>query len=167
MTPFRLLFLCTHNSARSILSEGVARAIAPDEIEAYSAGSNPRGSVHPEALAALTRAGLTTDGLTSKSWDVFAGKDAPTIDLVITVCDAAAQETCPYFSGAPLTVNWGVPDPSAAPETEQAARFDATLARLKARIDALTELKPHTLDRETLKREALAIAAADADPAGV
>lgn len=163
MTPFRILFLCTHNSARSILAEAAANAVSPGRIEAHSAGSAPRGAVRTEALTAIARAGLPTTGLSSKSWDVFAGEGAPAFDLVITVCDAAANEPCPYFPGAPVTVNWGVPDPSDAPENARQAAFEATFDRLHTRIVRLAALPLERLRGAALRAAVRRIAEEDPD----
>ena len=128
---FEVLIVCTHNSARSVLAEGMlnhwARRLGVD-LRAHSAGSAPSGRVNPFALEALQAAGVDTAGLHSKSWDRFSGPDAPPLDLVITVCDSAAGETCPLFAGAPLRVHWGYPDPSHA-EGEDGKRRAFELTR--------------------------------------
>ena len=145
----KILVLCTGNSARSILGEVLLNELGGDRIAAYSAGSHPAGRVNPGALAKLEREGHPTDGLSSKSWDVFTGDDAPAIDLVITVCDNAAGESCPIWNGSPLTVHWGIPDPAAAgPETIDAA-FDQAYASLRRRVEALVALPLESLDPES------------------
>jgi len=124
-----VLILCTHNSARSVLAEGMlnhwAQALGRD-VRAYSAGSAPSGRINPRALQALQAAGIATEGYRSKSWDEFSGAAAPRMHVVITVCDSAAAETCPYWPGSPVKVHWGYPDPSNAPEPDQATAFDLT-----------------------------------------
>jgi arsenate reductase len=145
---FEILVLCTHNSARSVLGECLinhhaARLGRP--VRGHSAGSAPRGRVHPDALAVLTDAGIATDGVHSKSWDVFTGADAPRIDLVITVCDSAAAEACPVFlapdGSAPLRAHWGYPDPSAVDDpVARRSAFDLTRQALGYRVLQLLEL---------------------------
>ena len=137
-----ILILCTGNSARSILAEAALNHRGGGRIAAYSAGSKPKGEPHPEALALLEREGVATAGLSSKSWEVFAGPDAPAMDLVITVCDSAAAETCPVWPGAPLSAHWGVPDPVAvtAPAEAVRAAFETAYRQLGARIDAFLAL---------------------------
>lgn len=124
-----VLILCTHNSARSILAEAMlnhwAARLAKD-VRAFSAGSTPSGRVNPEAIAVLERAGVDTSSLRSKHWDAFDGPDAPRMRIVITVCDAAAAEQCPYWPGSPVKVHWGYPDPSAAPAPEKRGAFELT-----------------------------------------
>ncbi len=148
-----VLVLCTGNSARSILAEVLINALGRDRIRAFSAGSRPAGEVNPGALAKLEREGLPTDGLESKSWDRFAEEGAPAIDLVITVCDNAAGESCPVWPGGPLTVHWGIPDP--AGKTPLDAAFDEAWVKLKRRIEAFVALPFESLDRDSMQ-EALA-----------
>lgn len=151
--PYRILYLCTGNSARSILAEVLTRRLAPDRFVAYSAGSCPRGEVHPMTLALLQSAGLPADGLRSKSWLEFATAEAPAMDFIITVCDRAAGEACPSWPGQPVTSHWSIPDPAAVggpPLVQQAAFRDAMLA-LKQRISLLTELKSDSLERMALR----------------
>lgn len=132
-----VLFLCTANSARSILAEALLRDLGEGRYSAFSAGSKPRGDVNPDALSCLKRHGHSTDGLSSKSWEVFSGADAPKMDLVVTVCDNAAGEACPVWPGHPLTVNWGVADPAGADGAEGGEQaFDLAYARLERRIRA-------------------------------
>lgn len=132
-----LLVLCTGNSARSILLEAILNDLGNGRLKAFSAGSHPAGRVHPAALALLSRAGLPTAGLRSKSWDEFAAPDAPAMDAVITVCGAAAGETCPHWPGAPVRAHWGVADPAAAAPDGQPAAFAAAYALLRRRAEAL------------------------------
>ncbi len=122
-TPYNVLFLCTGNSARSILAEALLNHKARGHFVAYSAGSHPSGSARPEALAQLESAGISTAGLRSKSWDEFATPGAPRMDFVFTVCDNAANEPCPFWPGQPVTAHWGIPDPAAVTGTpEEIAR---------------------------------------------
>ena len=146
-----VLVLCTGNSARSILAEVLLNELGAGRYRAFSAGSRPAGRVNPGAIDKLEREGHSTDGLTSKSWDAFSGADAVPFDLVITVCDNAAGESCPIWNGSPLTVHWGIPDPAAITTDDAAIRdaFDQAYDRLKARIEALVEL--HELDAESLQ----------------
>ena len=146
-----VLVLCTGNSARSILAEVLLNDLGAGRYRAFSAGSRPAGRVNPGAIAKLEREGHSTDGLASKSWDAFSGADAVPFDLVITVCDNAAGESCPIWNGSPLTVHWGIPDPAAITTDDAAIRdaFDQAYDRLKARIEALVEL--HELDAESLQ----------------
>ena len=129
-----VLVLCTGNSARSILGEVLINELGGGKFRAYSAGSCPVGKVNPGALRKLRQEGHSVDGLTSKSWDRFSGGDAPFIDIVITVCDNAAGESCPIWNGAPITVHWGIPDPAADDD------FDAAYARLHQRVEAMAAL---------------------------
>ncbi len=150
---YNLLFLCTGNSARSIMAEVLANQLGKDRFQAYSAGSHPRGTVHPLALQVLNEAGLPTDSLRSKPWDEFAAPGAPEMDLVITVCDRAAGEVCPVWPGHPVTAHWGIEDPAAiegAPEHVRRA-FTNTLHLLQHRISLLLALKLEALDRLVLQ----------------
>jgi arsenate reductase len=124
-----VLILCTHNSARSVLAEGMLNHWATrlgKNIRAFSAGSAPSGRINPHALQALADAGVDNRGFRSKSWDEFTGPDAPAIHIVITVCDSAAAEPCPYWPGSPVQVHWGYPDPSNAAEDQKAQAFELT-----------------------------------------
>lgn len=163
---FNVLILCTHNSARSVLAEAMLNHWAlrlGRELRGYSAGSAPSGRVNPLALEVLASAGVDTAGLRSKSWDEFSGDDAPPLDLVITVCDSAAAETCPVFlggpAGEPLRVHWGYPDPSNAEGGEAGKRraFELTRQALGYRMLQLLALPYPTLDRERLRAELDAI----------
>ena len=129
-----ILVLCTGNSARSIFSEVLINELGGDKFRAFSAGSQPVGEVNPGALKKLRAEGHSTAGLSSKSWNQFSGPGAPAIDIVITVCDNAAGESCPLWNGAPVTVHWGIPDPAAD------GNFDSAYARLRDRIEAMVEL---------------------------
>ena len=129
-----VLVLCTGNSARSILGEVLINELGGDKFHAYSAGSCPVGKVNPGALQKLRQEGHSVDGLASKSWDRFSSSDAPVIDIVITVCDNAAGESCPIWNGAPITVHWGISDPAADGD------FDAAYARLRRRVEAMVAL---------------------------
>lgn len=147
-----ILVLCTGNSARSILLESILNRLgAAEGIRAFSAGSRPAGQVHPQSLRLLVERGYPTDGLRSKSWDEFAGPDAPVMDAVITVCGSAAGETCPFWPGAPVRAHWGVEDPAAAGPASQSAAFEAAYGKLLARTNALLSARPSTLDRVELQ----------------
>ena len=157
-----VLFLCTHNSARSILAEATLNHISTGRFKAYSAGSSPRENQQPNALGllALQAAGISTEGLYSKSWDVFAEPDAPHMDLVITVCDSAAGEVCPYWPGQPATAHWGYADPSAVAggEAQQVEAFRLTLHAIKRCLQLLTSLPPASVDRLMLQTSARRLA---------
>ena len=145
-TPRNVLFLCTGNSARSILAEALlnAPAIGGGRFRGYSAGSQPRGTVHPLALATLRHEGLPTEGLRSKSWQEFADADAPRMDFIFTVCDNAAAETCPIWPGHPVTEHWGLPDPAAAEGSDEDKRraFRDTFEELRRRLKEFVERHP-------------------------
>ncbi|SLN53959.1 arsenate reductase ArsC [Roseisalinus antarcticus] len=139
--PRNVLVLCTGNSARSILGEVLFRDATAGRFRGYSAGSQPKEAPHPDALRLLAEKGHDTTGLASKSWDVFAAPDAPRMDIVITVCDSAASETCPYWPGAPVRAHWGLPDPAGVTDPAARARaFAETYRALAARIDRLMAL---------------------------
>ncbi|PAU65745.1 low molecular weight phosphatase family protein [Pseudomonas sp. PIC25] len=148
----KVLFLCTANSCRSILSEALFNHLAPNGMRAWSAGSQPRGEVHPLSLETLRKAGIATEGLYSKSSDVHESLNP---DLVITVCDKAAGETCPVYFGTALRAHWGLADPSEgeADESTMAIAFDATLAHIRRRIEAFLVLPFAQLDRAGLQTE--------------
>lgn len=152
--PYNVLFLCTGNSARSILAEAILNRIGKGKFVAYSAGSHPNGTVNPNALALLKRLDFPTEGLRSKSWDEFASGGAPQMDFVFTVCDNAANEVCPVWPGQPMTAHWGVPDPAAVDGNQAmiAEAFRETFRLLERRIELLTCLPMKSLDRLSLKR---------------
>ena len=160
--PLNVLFLCTHNSARSILAEALLNHMGHGKFKAYSAGSSPKENQKPNpmALTTLGKAGISTAGLTSKSWDVFATPDAPHMDLVITVCDNAAGEVCPYWPGQPATAHWGYADPSegAGSDAEKLEAFKQTLYRIKKRLDIFTSLPLTSLNKMTLEKTARELA---------
>jgi protein-tyrosine-phosphatase len=151
---YNVLFLCTGNSARSILGEAILNKMGKGKFVAYSAGSMPKGDVNPHALALLQRLGFATDGLRSKSWDEFAKPGAPQLDFVFTVCDNAANEVCPVWPGQPMTAHWGVPDPAAAEgsETKIAQAFRDAFMALQRRIELFANLPVPSLDRMSLKK---------------
>ena len=151
--PLNVLFLCTHNSCRSVIAESILNALGGDRFRAFSAGSHPSGRINPGALAMLERLHYPVDGLRSKSWDAFAAPDAPPIDYIVTVCDDAAGEACPFWPGKPVTAHWGVADPSRADgtETEKIAAFAECHRVLHQRISAFVDLPLASLDREALK----------------
>lgn len=158
VNALNVLFLCTHNSARSILAEALLNHLGDGRFKAYSAGSSPRENQqpHPLALDALTRAGVSTEGLYSKSWDEFGVADAPHMDLVITVCDNAAGEACPYWAGHPATAHWGYADPSEVQgsEADKRAAFSQTLSDIRRRLELLVHLPAADVDRLTLQQSA-------------
>lgn len=150
---YNVLFLCTGNSARSILAEAVLNQTGGQHFRAFSAGSMPTGKVNPFALELLAKNGISTAGLRSKSWDEFAAPGAPHMDIIITVCDQAAGEVCPVWPGQPMTAHWGVPDPAAVEdETARRAAFLNAYTVLGKRISLLTNLKLDTLERMAAER---------------
>ncbi len=159
MRPYNVLFLCTGNSARSILAERLVGQLGQGRFRGFSAGSHPRGAVHPLALAVLREAGLPTEGLRSKGWEEFAEPGAPAMDFILTVCDDAAGELCPVWPGHPTTAHWGIPDPAAATgtEAERMAAFRRAFQRLAARLRLFAALPIEQLDRLALARETAAI----------
>jgi arsenate reductase len=158
-----ILILCTHNSARSVLSEGMLNHLAGKlgkDVRAYSAGSAPSGRLNPFALEALNNAGVETSGYRSKSWDEFVGVGAPEMRVVITVCDSAAAETCPYWPGSPVQVHWGYADPSNAPGGDEAKRaaFDLTRQAIGYRMLQLLQLPLESMNNADLQQALLQIA---------
>jgi protein-tyrosine-phosphatase len=156
--PLNVLFLCTHNSARSILAEALLNHIGRGKFKAFSAGSSPKDNQQPNpmALATLQKANISIEGLSSKSWDVFAEPNAPHMDLVITVCDNAAGEVCPYWPGQPATAHWGYADPSAGEgsDDEKMEAFKQTLHLIKRRLDIFTSLPMASLNKMALEKTA-------------
>lgn len=159
---FNVLFLCTHNSARSILAEAILNHIGGHRFTAYSAGSSPRVNQQPNPLGlqVLAHAGISVEGLRSKSWDEFGAPGAPHMDLVITVCDDAAGEVCPYWPGQPATAHWSYADPSAGDgsDTEKLEAFRQTLLALKRRLDLLVSLPDAKLEKTMLETTARELA---------
>lgn len=149
---FNVLFLCTGNTARSILAEKILAKDGQGKFRAFSAGSQPKGAVNPFALKVLEGFGYPTDGTRSKSWDEFAGEDAPKMDFVFTVCDNAAGEACPYWPGQPMTAHWGVEDPAAVEgsDIEKERAFVTAFRYLRNRISAFVAIPVERLDRLTL-----------------
>lgn len=149
---YNVLFLCTGNSARSILAESILRKDGNGRFRAFSAGSTPKGEVHPLALRALEHMDYPTDGMRSKSWLEFAAPDAPVMDFVFTVCDNAAGESCPLWPGQPMTAHWGIEDPAAAEgtELERQAAFVTAFRYLRNRIDAFVSLPLPSIDKLSL-----------------
>ena len=152
MHPCRVLFICTGNSARSILSEATLNHLGKGRFEAFSAGSQPTGRVNPHALEQLKSAGMPSEGFTSKSWDRFAEEGAPPLDIVITVCDNAANETCPVLFGDFVKGHWGLPDPAAVQGDKALTEaFRQAHALIVRRITALLQLPVETMPRDELK----------------
>lgn len=155
-----VLILCTHNSARSVLSEGMlnhlARKLGKD-VHAFSAGSAPSGRINPHALEALAGAGVSIDGYRSKSWDEFTERGAPQMRIVVTVCDSAAAEQCPYWPGSPVKVHWGYPDPSNAPEADKKNAFELTRQAIAYRMLQLLQLPLDSMDNAQLQAALTAI----------
>lgn len=152
--PFNVLFLCTGNSARSILAEAILNSLGRDRVRAFSAGSQPKGEVHPMALAQLRRANLPTEGYRSKSWSEFSTEEAPRMDFVFTVCDNAANEACPTWPGQPMTAHWGIPDPAAVEGTDadKQSAFARAFMQLQTRISLFLALPMTSLDRMSLQQ---------------
>jgi protein-tyrosine-phosphatase len=150
---YTVLFLCTGNSARSILAEAILNKEGQGKFRAFSAGSQPKGSVNPYALRLLQSLGHETTALRSKSWDEFAKPGAPEFDFIFTVCDSAAGEACPYWPGKPMTAHWGIPDPAAmeGSPAEIAAAFSETFRMLSRRIEAFMALPIAAFDQVSLK----------------
>jgi arsenate reductase (thioredoxin) len=166
--PFNVLILCTGNSARSILGEALINHWGRGKFVGFSAGSSPKGQVHPIALELLQQLKLPTEGLRSKSWDEFARPGAPPLDFVFTVCDNAAGESCPYWPGQPMTAHWGVEDPAAVEgtDTEKWLAFRTAFRELENRIKVFTALPIRTLDRAKLQAHLNEIGRQSLDQAG-
>lgn len=151
---YNVLFLCTHNSARSVMAEAIVNHVTPTrgQFKGYSAGSQPSGKVNPFALEQIAKVGLPTEGIRSKDWNEFTLPDAPVMDFVFTVCDSAASEVCPVWPGQPMTAHWGVPDPSlaAGSDDEKRKAFAQTFALLRSRIQLMASLPIEKLDRLSL-----------------
>ncbi len=156
---YEVLFICTGNSARSILAEGLMNSLGAPRFRAWSAGSHPTGVVNPFALEALAALHIPTDGFCSKNWDEFARPDAPSLDYVFTVCDQAAGEMCPVWIGQPMTAHWGVADPAAfkGDDDEKRQRFRDTAVTLKRRIELMLALPIERLDRVAIQHEVRSI----------
>jgi protein-tyrosine-phosphatase len=161
--PLNVLFLCTHNSARSILAEALLNHLGNGRFKAYSAGSSPRENQQPNPLGlqVLQHAGIATDGLRSKSWDAFSGPDAPHMDLIITVCDNAAGEVCPVWPGHPATAHWGYADPSERPgsDTDKLEAFRSTLYAMRRRLELMLSLPADKLEKALLQTTARELSA--------
>ncbi len=164
---FNVLFLCTGNSARSILAEAIMNRDGKPKFRAYSAGSLPKGTVHPLAIELLQKMNFKTDGLRSKNWEEFAGPDAPPMDFVFTVCDNAAAEVCPVWPGQPMSAHWGVPDPAEeqADPTKQHLAFAEAFRMLNNRIQIFMNLPMDSLDRLALQERLHQIGKAKEEPA--
>jgi arsenate reductase len=152
---FNVLFLCTGNSARSIMAEAILNRVGAGRFKAFSAGSFPRGEVHPAAIAQLKLRNFRTDGLRSKSWEEFAIDGAPPLDFVFTVCDNAAGEMCPIWPGQPMTAHWGIPDPAAVEgnPAQIAAAFADAFGRLHNRLEIFVNLPMASIDRLSLQKK--------------
>lgn len=157
--PYNVLFLCTGNSARSIIAEAILQRLGGDKFNAFSAGSMPKGEVHPAALRVLQLLNHNIDGFRSKSWEEFSKPDAPKLDFVFTVCDNAANEVCPISPGQPMSAHWGLPDPAAVEgsEAEIAVAFNDTYRMLTNRIAPFTALPIAEIDRLSLQNQLNAI----------
>jgi arsenate reductase (thioredoxin) len=165
--PYNVLFLCTGNSARSIMAEAILNRLGAGNFTAYSAGSHPKGQIHPRTLQLLQRMNYATENLRSKGWEEFAARDAPPLDFVFTVCDNAANEPCPIWPGQPMTAHWGVPDPAAAmgTEAEIGLAFSEAYRQLNNRISIFANLPLARLDWLSLKRRLDEIGEASPVPA--
>lgn len=151
MKTYNVLFLCTGNSARSILAEAILDKEGAGRFHAYSAGSFPKGQVHPGSLRLLAELGYPIEGYRSKNWDEFAADGAPTFDFIFTVCDDAAGETCPVWPGHPMTAHWGIPDPAAADPDKQERAFRETYFALQRRIRLFLALPLESIDKMSLQ----------------
>jgi arsenate reductase len=165
--PYNVLFLCTGNSARSIIAEALTNRLGAGRFRAWSAGSFPKGEVNPHTFPIVRSLGFEASGFRSKSWDEFAGPDAPQMDFVFTVCDDAAGEVCPVWPGNPITAHWGVPDPAAATgsEAEIGVTFAETARQLRNRIGLFVALPLASLDRLSIQSRLHEIGAASEQPA--
>lgn len=152
---YSILFLCTGNSARSVMAEALMNRLSQNRFRAYSAGSHPAGQVNPLTLELLSRKGFATEGLRSKNWDEFAQSGAPAMDFVVTVCDRAAGEVCPVWPGQPMTAHWGFEDPAAAPGNDEARRkvFEKVFIEIARRVELMLALPVEKLDRLALERQ--------------
>lgn len=152
---YNILFLCTGNSARSVMAEALTNRLSQNRFRAYSAGSHPAGQVNPFTLELLSRKGFATEGLRSKNWDEFAQSGAPAMDFVVTVCDRAAGEVCPVWPGQPITAHWGFEDPAAAPGNNEARRkaFEKVFIEIARRVELMLALPVEKLDRLALERQ--------------
>lgn len=152
---YKVLFICTGNSARSILAEGLLNEMGQGRFRAYSAGSHPKGTVHPLALQELQKIHIPTDGFRSKSWQEFAAPGAPEMDFVFTVCDQAAGEVCPIWHGQPMTAHWGMPDPAVVEGSDdvKAQAFHDTAVAMKRRLELMLALPMESLDRLAIHKE--------------
>jgi protein-tyrosine-phosphatase len=166
-TPYNVLFLCTGNSARSIMAEAIMNRIGPPKFRAFSAGSMPNGAVHPQTLELLKQNNLRPEDFRSKRWETFTGPDAPALDFVFTVCDNAAAEVCPIWPGQPMSAHWGLPDPAAAQgnAAQAALAFADTWRMLRRRIEIFVNLPLESLDRLSLQRRVDAIGKMTDSPA--
>ena len=164
--PLNVLFLCTHNSARSILAEAMLNHLGQGRFKAYSAGSMPTGAVNTHALDLLKSLNYRTDGFRSKSWEEFSGPDAPKLDFVFTVCDNAAAEVCPIWPGQPMTAHWGLPDPAAVTGSlaEIGVAFADTYRMLNNRLNLFVNLPMASLDRLSLQRRLDSIGVSPGQP---
>ncbi|GGI55650.1 arsenate reductase ArsC [Oxalicibacterium solurbis] len=152
---YNILFLCTGNSARSIMAEALVSTMSKGRFKGFSAGSNPGGKVNPFAIEMVTRTGYPVDHLRSKSWDEFAAPDAPHMDFIITVCDNAAGEACPHWPGHPATAHWGFEDPAAAEGTDEEKRavFEKIYRQILARMNTFLSLPLHVLEKHAIQQE--------------
>lgn len=152
---YNVLFICTGNSARSVIAEGLLNELGKGRFVAYSAGSHPKGEVNPFALRELRQLGLPTDGFRSKSWEEFAQPGAPEMDFVFTVCDQAAGEICPVWPGQPMTAHWGMPDPAAVEGSDEAKAkaFHDTSITMKRRLELMMSLPLASLDRLAIQKQ--------------
>lgn len=152
---YNILFLCTGNSARSIMAEALVNTMSKGRFKGFSAGSNPGGTVNPFAIEMVTRTGYPVDNLRSKSWDEFAAPDAPHMDFIITVCDNAAGEVCPHWPGHPATAHWGFEDPAAAEGTDEEKRavFEKIYRQILARMNTFLSLPLHVLEKHAIQQE--------------